>query len=141
MSTSTITVGGNTVTLVSVPTKPERRMVEWNFSDAVATVSSPFTGQVQAQQWPGADMLAGTMTMPILTQSQADDWISFLMQCRGMLNVFQLGDPLKTVPAGSVAGTPLIDNSVSGGNAAMSQTLGTKGWTASAAGVLLRGDW
>jgi hypothetical protein len=141
VSISTITVGGESVTLVSLPTAPERRLVEWNFSDAVAAVESTFTGQVQTQEWPGADMLGGTMTMPSLTQPQADDWISFLMQCRGRRNAFLIGDPLKTSPRGSVAGTPLIDNTVTSGNAAMSQTLGIKGFTASAAGVLLRGDW
>lgn len=116
-------------------------MVEWNIFDAVAQVRAIFTGQSQRQEWPGADMLTGTMTMPKLTQAQADDWLAFLKQCRGTLNAFQIGDPLKTSPNGSVAGTPLIDNTVSGGNAAMSQTLGTKGWTASAAKVLARNDW
>jgi hypothetical protein len=141
MSISTITVGGQTVTLVSLPTSRERRMVEWNLFDAVATVPSTFTGQVQAQQWPGADALSGTMTLPLLTQVQADDWLAFLKECRGMANAFQIGDPLKTTPNGSVAGTPLVDNTVSGGNAAMSQTLGIKGFTASATKVLARNDW
>jgi hypothetical protein len=141
MSTSTITVGGQSVTLVSLPTSIERRMVEWNVADAVAIISSAFTGQAQAQQWPGADMFSGTMTMPLMTQAQADDWQAFLKECRGMANAFQIGDPLKTSPNGSVAGTPLVDNTVSGGNAAMSQTLGIKGFTPSATNVLARNDY
>src|SRR5258708_1774070 len=86
-------------------------------------------------------MWSGRMTLPPLTQTQARQWIAFLMQMRGMANAIQIGDPMGQTPAGSVAGTPLIDNSVTSGNAAMSQVLGTKGWTASAAGVLLRGDY
>jgi len=72
---------------------------------------------------------------------QADDWIAFLMQMRGMANAIQIGDPMKAAPRGSVAGTPLVDNSVTLGNAAMGQAIGTKGWTASHAGVLRRGDY
>jgi hypothetical protein len=35
----------------------------------------------------------------------------------------------------------VVDNTVAGGNAAGSQTLGTQGWTPNAVGVLLQGDW
>jgi hypothetical protein len=141
VSVSVITVGGQSVNLVSFPAAPGLSQVEFSLSDAVGIVTSSFTGQVQAQQWPGADLLAGTLTLPPLTQAQADDWIAFLMELRGMANAFQLGDPLRTTPRGSVAGAPKIDNSAAGGNAAMSQILGTKGWTANATGVLKRGDW
>lgn len=140
MSASQITLNGSSVTLVALPS------VKWQgwqprISDAVAAVASPYTGQTQTQSWPGADMWAGTVTLPPLAQADADLWISFLMELRGMQNAFQLGDPLKATPRGSVAGAPLIDNTVSTGNAAMSQTLGTKGWTPGAAGVLLTGDY
>jgi hypothetical protein len=140
MSISTITVGGVSVTLVSVPTAPGFKLLEYEATDQVAVVRSIFTGQTQAQQWPGADLWSWTVTMPKLNAAQADDWISFMLQCRGMANAFQLTDPMHTAPKGSIAGTPLVDNTVTGGNAAGSQTLGTKGWTASASGVLLRGD-
>lgn len=141
MSTSTITVGGQSITLVSTPSKPGLRSVEFDYADAVGTVPSKFTGQVQAQKWLGADMLSGTMTLPPLTQVEADDWIAFLMQLRGMANAFQIGDPLQPNARGSGAGAPVVDNTVPGGNAAGSEFLGTQGWTANATGVLLRGDW
>jgi hypothetical protein len=117
------------------------RSIEFSFTDTVGIVASPFTGQVQAQQWPGADMWTATLTLPPLTQAQARQWIAALMQMRGMANAIQIGDPLGRTPAGSVLGTPTVDNSVTNGNAAMSQTLGTAGWTASQFGVLLRGDY
>lgn len=140
MSISVITVGGQSVNLVSLPAKLAMRSVEFSFSDAVGSVTSEFTGQVQAQEWPGADSWSVTVGMAPLMQLEADDWMATLMQMRGMANAIQMADPLKLTPRGSVAGTPLIDNSVTGGNAAMSQTLGLKGFTASAAGVLMRGD-
>lgn len=141
MSVTVIVVNGQNVNLVAIPASPALRSVQFEMDDQVAVVTSPFTGQTQAQQWPGADMWRGTMTLPPLQQSDANNWISFLMELRGMANAMQLGDPLKTTPSGSVAGTPLVDDTINGGNLAGTQSLGTKGWTASAAGVLLPGDY
>lgn len=141
MSQNSITLGGQTVTVVSVPTSPGIRAVQFSPFDAVSNVRSVFTGQTQAQQWPGADLFSGTLTLPSLSQAQADDWISFLMQCRGRANAFMVGDPAKKSPRGSGSGTPFVDNNQNGGNPAGSQWLGTKGWTANAQGVLRRGDW
>lgn len=141
MSTTTISIGGNNVTLVALPTFPGARSIEFHAKEAVGTVVSPFTGQVQTQQWPGAEMWSGTLTMPPLEQALADNWIAFLMELRGMTNAFQLGDPLKQTPRGTPSGTPVVNNSLNNGNLAMSQALGTSGWTASATNLLLPGDY
>lgn len=137
---TTITLGGNTVSVVSLPASPGLESFAPSISDAVAIVNSPFTGQTQAQAWPGADMWSGiTCTLPPLTQPQADDWISFLMECRGMANAFQLGDPLKKKPRGAVSGVPVVDGSVA--VIAGGQTLFTKGWTPSKSRLLVPGDY
>jgi len=106
MSVSVITVGTQSVNLVSLPTTPAPASVQFDMADAVATVRSTFTGQMQAQGWPGADALSGTVTMPPLTQAQADDWIAFLMELRGMANAFQIGDPMKSTPRGTGGALP-----------------------------------
>lgn len=139
--TSTITIGSNSITVVSLPASPGLGSVEFSSTDAVAIVTSPFTGQTQAQQWLGADSLSGTCTLPSLTQDQADNWISFLMECRGMANAFMLGDPLKTTPRGAVSGLPVVD--VAGAASPMTpggQSLYVRGLTPSRARVLLPGD-
>lgn len=141
MSSSIITVGGQQVTLVALPATPGLRAVEFTDFDAVSIVGSPYTGQTQAQQWPGGDYWTGTATLPKLAQANADNWIAFLRELRGMANAFQLGFAPKATPRGTPAGTPLVDNTVSFGNVAMSQQLGTKGWTASTSGLLLPGDY
>lgn len=142
MSVSTITVGGSNVTLVAMPSSPGARSVEFTVKDSVAIVDSPFTGQAQVQQWPGADMLMGTFTLPALTRYEASAWIAFLMQLRGMSFAFQLGDPLNTASLGTPSGTPVVNNTLAAnGNAAMSQTLTTSGWTVSTSGLLLPGDY
>lgn len=139
-SPTIITLGGFSVT-VQPPIPVPMRQVQFNFEDSVAQSPRSFTGQMQTQAWPGADLWSGTATFAPLTQLQADQVIAFLMGLRGMSNAFMLGDPLKTAPRGSVAGNPLVDNTQNNGNKQMSQQIGTKGWTASASGVLLAGDY
>jgi len=135
-----ITVGSQSVNLVSTPTSPAApKSIQYRGSDAVASVVSPFTGQVQTQQWPGADLWKWTVTMPPMTQADADQWISFLLELRGMSNAFQLGDPLKQTPRGTPSGSPVVNNSVAT-NAAGSITLGTSGWTPSTNNLLMIGD-
>lgn len=134
-----ITLASNTVSVVALPSAPGLRSVEFNASDAVAIVTSPFSGQTQAQQWPGADMWSGTFELPALTQVQADVWISFLMQLRGMANAFQVGDPMKTSPRGNPLGSPLVNGTTP--QFPGSQTLATKNWTANKTGLLLPGDY
>jgi hypothetical protein len=139
MPVTNITLGGNTVALVTLPTSPDLRSVEFDFHESVSVVKSIFTGQAQTQRWPGADYLSGTATLPPLTQDQADVWISALMQCQGMANAFMLGDPTKKSPKGTGSGSPAVDGSIS--MVVGTNTLYTKGWAASSNGVLLAGDY
>ncbi len=140
MSLTTIQLGGQTVTLVVRPPIALRE-VQWEMNDSVALVTSPFTKQTQAQQWPGADWLSGTMSFPPLSQTAADQVISFLMQCRGMAVPFQLGDPLKKRPLGHTTGVPLVDGTVAASNAAGTTQLQTRGWLPNSHRVLVPGDW
>lgn len=137
MSFTTITVAGNPVTLVAMPSSPGARSVEFDVQDGTATVVSPFTGQTQAQRWPGADSLSGMFTLPPMVRADAANWIAFLMQLRGMAFAFQMGDPLNSTPLGVPSGSPVV----AAGNVAMSDTLATSGWTSGTAGLLLPGDW
>lgn len=132
MSISVITVGGQSVNLVAMPATPGMRTVEFEMDDAVGIVPSMFTGQVQAQQWPGADMLRGTMALPVLKEADADAWEAFLAECRGMANAFQIGDSLKSTPRGT-GGT----GAMTAAGAAGAQTLTTN----FAAGAILTGDY
>jgi hypothetical protein len=143
VSIKTITLNGSQVTVVALPAAPGLRSWEPKASDAVALNRSPFTGETQAQKWLGADLFSAMANLPALTVDQEADWVSFLMQLRGMANAFQMGDPLRPniKGTGSSPYGPVVDNTVAGGNAAGSETLGTQGWTVNAKGVLLRGDW
>jgi len=138
MPTSAITVGGNPVTLVQLPDRPGVRTVEFNINETAAVSKSVFNRKTQVQVFPGADWLSGTFSLPLLTQDQADLWISALMQCRGMTNPFMLGDPLRTKPRGNVSKAPIADGA---GNVAMSSLISVRGLDVSKYGVLLPGDY
>ena len=141
---SPITLNGNTVNVVALPTTPALSAVTFNFNTPVAVVTSIFTGQVQTQQWPGADMWSGTCEYAPLTQVQADPIIAALMQCQGMSNAIQLGDPLKSAPRGSALGAPAVTTTPPTGSPALVAggiQLYTTGWTPSQIGLLLPGDY
>lgn len=138
---STITVAGQTVTLIDLPTKPGFRTVELKGTDTVAKVSSPFTGQTQAQKWPGADSWQANFTLPPMRPDSADPWICALLACRGIANAFLLGDPDKKAPTGNLLGSlPKVDGTSSDFNKAGAEVLHLKGFKASTAGVLLPGN-
>ena len=125
--------GWNIISMPATPAAPAS--VEFTAEDTVAVSISPFTGQQQVQDW-GASFLEASVSLPALTHPQAQQWIAFLLALRGQANVFQLGDPLAVSPQGSGAGAPLVDGAGQTG-----YTIKLKGFTASAANVLLPGDW
>ena len=119
--------------IFQLPTSPAPKAIEFTTNNTVAVSTSPFSGSQQVQNW-GTSWLEASVTMPPMTHAQAQAWIAFLMQLQGQAGTFQLGDPLAKTPRGSASGTPLTLGTQSG------YKLATKGWTASATGVLLAGD-
>jgi hypothetical protein len=142
VSIDVITLDGNPVNLVKLPVYPGLQSAEFTGFDGIGVVRQNFTGGAQVQQWHGGDMWSGKATLPMMTQSpNADNWLAFLEELRGMNNAFQLGDPQQTDIRGTGAGRPRVDNNAAGGNAPGSLTLATRGWTPNAVGVLLAGDY
>lgn len=142
MALSTITVGGQSVTLVDLPTSPGFRTVQFDFDDPAVSVTPAFSGQTQIQRWPGADIMTGTVSLPPMVQADADAWISFLMACRGQANAFLIGDPLKPSPRGKTQRSiPVVSTTnTTTQNLPGSDQLFTRGWSGS--GRLLEpGDW
>ena len=122
--------------IIPAPATPSApASMEFIAEDTVAVSVSPFTGQQQVQDWQ-ASFLEASVSMPPLTHVQAQQWIAFLLSLRGQANVFQLGDPLAVAPQGSGAGVPLVDGAGQTG-----YTINLRGFTVSAYGVLLPGDW
>ena len=138
---SSITIGSNTYTLISLPSSPGLSSIDVTFEDSVALVSSPFVpSQIQTQAWPGADAWSVTFTLPKMIRAMAAPWRGVLAELRGMQNVFQIGDPFCTAPLGVATGTPVC-NTTGANNLAMATSLVTSGWTHSVTGILLAGDY
>lgn len=136
-----ITLNGQSVNLVSLPAAGSgaANAAEFTMRDTVALVSSPYTGQTQAQAWPGADLWGATLTLAPMAQADAAEWIAALMEMRGMLNPVQIVDPMQRLPRGYPAGAPVVDGSA--GDIAGATVLHTAGWAASTFGLLLPGDY
>jgi hypothetical protein len=125
--------GWNIISLPTTPAAPAT--VEFTAPNIAAMSISPFTGQQQVQDWQQG-WIEFSVSYPPLTHVQAQKWIAAMMALRGQVNVFQIGDPLASVPQGSGAGTPLVNGAGQKG-----YTLSTSGWTPGAIGVLKAGDW
>jgi|SRR5271166_5056918 len=122
--------------IVAVPPVPAWRQVEYTIDDVIGEAESPFSLVAQQQDWM-ADQWSLNIALPPMPQDLAAQWIAWLMEMRGKLNVFPVTDPLMTGPAGAAQGTP-VSNGV---NAARARVLNTRGWNASIQGQLLRGDF
>jgi hypothetical protein len=120
-----------------MPTTPAWRQLDFTAHDTVGVTQSPFTIQSQTQYWAGGDYWLVNASLPSMSNANADAWVAFLLECRGRLNVFQLGDPSKKKPCGRPAGIPLVN----GTNAAASTVLNTRGWRISTNRLLMPRDY
>lgn len=79
-------LGWNVITMPAKPAAPQT--IEFSVVDIVAQSTSPFTGQQQIQNW-GASYMEAIVSLPPLTDAQAQAWVSFLFALQGIANVFQ----------------------------------------------------
>jgi hypothetical protein len=124
-------------TIISMPSMPAWRQLDFTASDAVTVNQSPFTAETQVQYWLGADLWSVKCELPPMSYANAKAWIAFLLACQGRLNVFSIGDPLGSVPQGIPLGTPVVY----GTNTVSSFTLVTSGWEISSSNLLYPGDY
>jgi len=122
--------------IVAPPSYPAWKQVEYSVEDVIGEAESPFTLQAQQQDW-GADRWSLNIALPPMSQADAAAWTSWLMEMRGKLNVFQMGDPLKASPAGAAQGTPVSQ----GANLAGARSILTRGWQPSTQAQLLVADY
>lgn len=103
--------------------------------NVVGASASPWTLQQQVFAHQGQAWSA-EVSYPVKKRADAEPVLAALLSLNGPAGTFYLGDPLGQSPRGSTLGTPLVDGAGQSG-----QLLATKGWTASASGVLLAGDY
>lgn len=120
---------------IAAPSTPGPVDTSLSRRNAVAISMSPFTFQQQAQRFAG-QAWALTVTLPKMTREQAAEWAAFFGLLDGRFGTFRYRGPGGLTPRGSAAGTPVVDGADQTGN-----QLATRGWTNSASGVLLKGDF
>ena len=96
--------------------------IEWDAQEVVAVNQSPFTGQTQTYDWQ-TSWLEGQVSFPPMNRYAYDMWSSFVLECRGQLNCFLLGDPRAKLPKGTAAGTPVVSGAGQTG-----YSIVTRGW-------------
>jgi hypothetical protein len=108
--------------IVTMPSDPAPRSIEFRAVDTVAGNISPFTGQQQILDWQ-AGWLEASITMPPMVDGlKARAWMAFLSQLHGSANVFQIGDPLAALPLGTATGGTVSGASQTGYTLAVSMS-------------------
>lgn len=98
-------LGVDVITMPSTPASPAS--IEFFLIDIVALSKSPFTGQQQVQDW-NASYMKASVSMPPLTDTQAQDWIAFFVAMKGIKNVTQFTSAFAAAyPASLKTGSPL----------------------------------
>lgn len=110
--------------------------VEWQFATVSESFASPFTGNEQTAALPGSARWIAAMIFSDLTRAEAYDLEAFLVECNGPAGRFYLWNMPREGVRGNPVGTPVVDGAANYGG-----LLATRGWTPSATGILLRGDY
>lgn len=119
---------------LTLPTTHTERLNYRSFS-AVGVSVNPFTYQTQIQRFSG-QALMWDVTVPNLSQDDAEAWRAFFLKLNGREGTFLLGDPIRKTPRGIATGTPLVKGANQTG-----QTLVMDGFSNSVTGILKQGDW
>jgi hypothetical protein len=122
--------------VLALPNTPCFAQADFTMQDSVAADPSPWTRQTQILDWQ-VDWWEATASLPQMTRAQAQQWIAFLAELRGMSGAFLFGDPLARSPLGAAQGVPVVN----GTNNSRSSVLNTRGWKPNFFRQLLPGDY
>jgi hypothetical protein len=123
---------------ITLPTVSGIRSVNLRAKSAVGISRSPFTFKEQVFSH-GGQMLEAEITLPPMSRTEGEQWVSFLIKLKGMQGTFLLGDPSGATARGSAssaAGTPVVNGAGQTGD-----SLTISGAPNSATGYLLAGDY
>ena len=120
---------------ITHPTTPAFVSCGFIARSVVAQSISPFSLVTQEQEHDG-QALEMAMQLPPMKRAQAEEWVAFLLRLHGKRGTFYMTPPGGGTPRGSILGTPMVS-----GPSQTGDVLVVDGWTPSATGVLLAGDW
>lgn len=114
------------------PTGPGYQAREFVPQTSVGIAESPFTMNQQVYAWPG-QRITFSLELPPMTDAEAGEWSAFFLALNGREGTFYLGDPVRSTPRGTVAGSWVTN----GTQVANGTTLTISGGT----GIAAKGDW
>lgn len=120
---------------LTLPSSPNPRSMSISLERRIAGFENPFTYALQTFEHQGKRWKV-RMSMPPMTQEQADDWEVLLLQLRGILGTFYLTPYDRPSSLGNPSGSPTLTSIHS------SKTQVVIGnCTPSITGYLKKGDW
>jgi hypothetical protein len=125
----------NGLNIVALPSS-NFTQVELTMNDKVVATPGAFSQAAQTLDWQ-IDWWSGKISLPPMVRSDAQKWIAFLAECRGMSACFMIGDPQGASPTGHANGVPLT----SGVNTSRGTVLNTRGWKPNQFKQLGAGDY
>jgi hypothetical protein len=94
-------------TIISLPSTPAPKSIEWDLSDVVGAARSPFNNKQQIFYW-GQGLMRASLSYPKMTNAQALPLITFLRDVQGITKIFQFGDPKRTGPQNPAAAAGVV---------------------------------
>ena len=128
--------------VIAMPSTPNFFTSTFRLTRAIAVAQSPFSGKVRTQEFDRVGW-ESEVALPRMNRSQAAEWQSFILRCKGHVNTFKFADPDALTNTGTYSTGHLILNSrVSNTNVALTVTNGNT-FTAGAStfGSLVVGDY
>lgn len=108
---------------------------DWGLVSNTAEMTSPLSGSIQTQEWPGARWMA-SMTFNGLTGAPYREAAAFFTKLRGRANRVALRDYGYTGARGAATGTPVVNGAGQTG-----ASLNVSGFTPGVTNILRAGDY
>lgn len=110
--------------VITMPSTPNFFTSTFRLTRAIAVSQSPFSGKVRTQEFDRVGWEA-QVALPRMNRSQAAEWQSFILRCKGHVNTFKFADPDALTNTGTYSTGHLILNSrVSNTSVALTVTNG-----------------
>ncbi len=120
---------------LELPTTPAARRVNLYCVSNVSVNRSPYTYASQIQSFPG-QLWQAEVSLPLMEQSAAEEWTTWMLKLNGPYGTFRLGDPMGKTSRGIGVSGAEVDGAGQTG-----QSLNIKTLPVSVTGLMLKGDY
>ena len=94
---------------LTLPSTIQPKSSEFKLQRATAVTESPFTGKTRAYQYEKA-VWSASITYPPMSNKQVGEFRGFLLNLKGRLGTFKMGDPDRLVPTGRIVTSGFVNS-------------------------------